>query len=107
MEQDLHWSAKEAAKAGQKFRREARSVFAEYQRNLMQHLEEIRLTLKPKPRWVPQKMWWWMLGIFVNTDKLNTPGEVESPNDFLARKHHEEVAHRRKILYGDAPLSTE
>lgn len=90
------WSAKEAAKAGQKFRREARSIFEGYQKALFVRLEEARLIIRPRPRWMPRTIfgrnpWLWLTDFFVDTSKINTAAMVETPSDYLTRKHHEAV----------------
>ena len=97
------WSAKEAKKAGQKFRREARSIFAEYQRNLTNKLEAVRIQIRPRPKWIPHKAWLWMAEIFVDLSLADAATEFETPDNFLARKHREAVAQQRDaVVYGGA-----
>lgn len=91
------WSAKEAKKAGQKFRREARNIFAEYQRDLFKKLEEVRVVIRPKPRWIPRPMWLWFADIFVDLNNPNKSLIFETPSDFLTRKHREAVARGEKL----------
>lgn len=86
------WSGKEAAKAGQMFRREARSIFAEYQKSLMQKLDEVRVIIRPRPRWVPRAAWLWLANIFVDLNNSNKALVFETPQDYIVRKHKEAVA---------------
>lgn len=104
---ETHWSSKEAKKAGQKFRREARSIFAEYQSDLQKKLEEVRLIIKPRPKIVPRKVWLWLSGIFVDMNNPNKALVFESPSDFLTRKHYEAVAKRDKISVDEAKAREE
>lgn len=90
-----NWSAKEAKKAGQKFRREAKSIFADYQKSLVKHLNEMRLVLRPRPRYVPKPVFDWARNFFMDTSRLNSPVVMESPSDYLMRKHHEAVARQK------------
>lgn len=85
------WSAKEAAKAGQKFRREARNIFADYQRDLFKKLDEVRLIIRPRPTWMPRKVWLWFANIFVDLNSADKALVFESPSEYLTRKHHEAV----------------
>lgn len=89
-----HWGSKEAKKAGQKFRREARNIFSEYQKALFKKLEDVRILIRPKPRFIPRKVWLWFADIFVDLNSADKALVFETPSDFLTRKHHEAVAKR-------------
>ncbi len=92
------WSAKEAKKASQKFRREANTIFSEYRNNLMKKLDEMRIIIKPRPRWMPRKVWMWFSNIFVDLNSPNKALVVESPQDFLVRKHKESLGQTSEEL---------
>lgn len=96
------WSSKEAAKAGQKFRREARGIFAEYQKSLFKKLDEVRVIIRPRPRIIPRKVWLWFANIFVDLNNADKALVFETPADFLTRKHHE--ARKRE---GRAPAAVD
>lgn len=90
------WSSKEAKKAGQKFRREARNIFAEYQKSLADKLDEVRLVIRPRPRFFPRRVWLWLTNIFIDLSAPNKALIFESPQEFLTRKHNEAVARQTK-----------
>lgn len=80
------------SKKARDYRREARSVFAEYQKNLMERLEEMRIIIRPMPKWMNKKVWRFFVNIFLDMEKAETSPAVESPDRFLIRKHGEAVA---------------
>ena len=96
MSEERKWSAKEAAKAGQKFRREARQIFSQYQKDLTGKLDEVRLIIRPRPRLIPRKVWLWCTNLFVDLNNANKALIFESPSDYLTRKHNEAVAQAPK-----------
>lgn len=105
MNQESKWGAKEAAKAGQKFRREARNIFAEYEHDLKKKLEEVRIIVKKRPRWLARleratgwNIWLWFASFFVDLNASDKALIFETPGDFLARKHHEAVAKRSPVM---------
>lgn len=95
------WGSKEAKKAGQKFRREARNIFAEYQKSLADKLDEIRLIIRPRPFWMPRKVWLWFADFFVDFNSAANKALIfESPSDYLTRKHNEAVSRTVKTNGG-------
>ncbi len=91
------WSGKEAKKAGQKFRREAHSIFAEYQKGLMEKLEEVRVIIRPRPRWISRGIWLWLTNKFVDINNANKALVYESPQQYLARKHNDALEARKNM----------
>lgn len=79
-------------KKARDYRREARQVFGEYQKNLMARLEEMRIIIRPRPKFVPRFAWKFFMNIFLDMEKAQSAPVVESPQDFLVRKHGEAQA---------------
>lgn len=92
------WSGKQAAKAGQKFRREARDIFAEYENGLKKKLEELRVIVRIKPRWIPRPVWLWFADIFVDLHSgIDQALVFETPSAYLTRKHHEAAGKQEEM----------
>ena len=108
-----NWSSKKAKKAGQAFRREARGVFEEYQESLFKKIEEVRVIIRPRPRWIHRKIWLWLGDFFVDLNNANKALVFETPPEFLTRKHTEAVAREKaksqidKINYDEVPDRSE
>lgn len=56
-------SSKKLAKA---MRKEARKHASEFQDNLVSRLNEINISLRPRPKWIPLKVWRWFGNKFVD-----------------------------------------
>ena len=98
MTQQEHLSKKEAVVLGQKYRREARRIFAEYQQALFKKLENVRILIRPRPRYMPRKVWLWIANIFVDLNSSDKALIFETPQEFLVRKHIEAVELKKKQM---------
>lgn len=58
------------AKAGQAYRREARSQLRHYRSALNERLRLFNNCLRPRPKWVHKKVWQWVGSFFIDIEKL-------------------------------------
>ena len=70
-------------KVAQAARREARQTYSEVAEVLREKLSELNKILKPRPKWVPRKIWCFLLKIFVDVEKLGKLVDGRTDDDFL------------------------
>jgi hypothetical protein len=71
---------KEARKASQMYRREARLVFRGYSIELHKNLEVLNQLLKPRPKFVPKVVWQWLGEFFIDIPKLHEVFKPQLPD---------------------------
>lgn len=69
----IPFSSKQAKKAAQQYRREARNVFSGYQHQLKDALGSFNKVLKKRPKYIPN--WAWRIGasIFIDIKAIEKP----------------------------------
>ncbi len=70
-------------KMAQAARREARQTYSEVAEVLREKLDNLEKVLKPRPKWMPRKIWRLFSKIFVDIDKLEKTTSGNTDDDFL------------------------
>lgn len=57
-------------KEAQEYRKEARRQLGGYRDELVKRLDVFNEALKPRPRYIPRRVWNWLLGRIINVEKM-------------------------------------
>lgn len=68
--EDMPTTKKEMKKASQKYNRQARKQLGNYADELTKRFAVFNQTLKKRPKWIPQRVWRWLGGFFIDVEKL-------------------------------------
>ena len=70
-------------KIAQAARRKARQTYSEVAEVLKEKLNNLDNVLKPRPKWVPRKIWRFLSKIFIDLDKLEKTASGNTDDGFL------------------------